>query len=204
MCFSASASFTAAAVLLLCGIAALIKAKKNQQYFAAIPLLFAVQQFIEGTIWQSITAGTSAQLATYAYLTFVYVVWPNWVPFSINAMSSTASEKRALFLPMIAGIAISILAISYLVVTTPVAAATCNNITYVADVPKWLWLPGSALYLFATIAPFFICKIKHLWLMGVGLAISYAATAIFYHAAILSVWCFFAAVLSVFVFIILR
>ncbi len=204
MCFSATASFTASAVLLMCGIAALTRAKKNQRLFAMIPFLFSAQQFIEGNIWQALTAGTTAQLATYAYLTFVYIVWPNWIPLSIGAMCTKVSEKKMMALPMMAGILTSILAIGYLFVATPQAMITCSNITYAADLPRWLWLPGSALYLFATIAPFFIPKIKHLWVMGVVVALSYVATLIFYHTAIVSVWCFFAALLSVFIFIILR
>jgi hypothetical protein len=204
MCFSATASFTASFLLLVCGIAALYRAKKNQRLFAMIPLLFSVQQFIEGTIWQSLTSGTAVQLATYAYLSFVFIIWPNWVPLSISLMSKRISEKKLMALPMIAGILTSILAISYSFVSSPQAMIVDHHIKYTAHLPGWLWIPGTCLYLFATIAPFFIPKISNLWMMGVVLALSYIATLLFYHMAILSVWCFFAAILSVFVFIIIR
>ncbi len=204
MCFSATASFTASAVLLLCGIAALTRAKEKQRLFAMIPILFSIQQFIEGTIWQSLMAGQPAQMAIYAYLTFVYIVWPNWPALAITQMAPTAKEKLNLRLPLFAGIITSCIAIAAFFVTTPQAAITCSHIAYRADLPSWLWLPGSALYLFATLAPFFISSIAHMWIMGVVLGISYVATLLFYKVALTSVWCFFAALLSVFVFIILK
>ncbi len=204
MCFSATASFTASFLLLVCGIAALYRAKKNQRFFAMIPLLFSMQQFIEGTIWQSLTSGTSAQLATYAYLSFLFIIWPNWIPLSISFMSTKISEKKSLALPMIAGILMSILALSYSFVSSPQAMIVDHHIKYTAHLPGWLWIPGSCLYLFATITPFFIPNIPNLWILGVVLALSYIVTLLFYYMAILSVWCFFAAALSVFVFIIIR
>ncbi|HLE76456.1 MAG TPA: DUF6629 family protein [Candidatus Babeliales bacterium] len=204
MCFSSTASFTASGVLLICGIGALIRAKKNQRLLAMMPILFSIQQFIEGTIWQSLMAGQSAQLAIYAYLTFVYIVWPNWPALAISKMTSKVSEKKLLTLPLLAGILISILTIVCLTIAVPQASITCSHIVYTAPLPHWLWFPGSALYLFATIAPFFIASIPHLWLMGVLLAISYAVTFLFYNIALLSVWCFFAALLSAFIFIIIK
>ncbi len=204
MCFSATASFTASFVLLLCGITALYRAKKNQRLFAMIPLLFSIQQFIEGTIWQSLTAGTSVQAATYAYLFFVFIIWPNWIPLSISFMTTRISEKKLLALPIIAGILMSILAISYAFVASPTAMIIDHHIKYTTHLPGWLWIPGMSLYLFATLTPFFIPTIPNLWIMGAVLAFSYVATLLFYYTALLSVWCFFVAVLSVFVFVTIR
>ena len=54
MCFSATASFGASAVLGVIGVAAVAKAKtKPQRLFASIPLVFAVQQLSEGFLWLS-------------------------------------------------------------------------------------------------------------------------------------------------------
>jgi hypothetical protein len=56
MCFSAGASFGASAVLGAIGIVTLTKAKTTDQIpFASIPLLFAVQQAVEGTLWIGLT-----------------------------------------------------------------------------------------------------------------------------------------------------
>ncbi len=203
MCFSATASFTASFTLLLCGIASLYRAKKNQHLFAMIPIFFSIQQFIEGTIWQSLTSGASAQLATYAYLSLVFIIWPNWIPLSIAVMSKRISEKKALVLPMVAGICTSILAIASFFASSPTARIIGNHIQYTAHLPVWTFISGTFLYLIAAITPFFIPHIPNLWLMGVIAAISYTVSFIFYRAVLLSVWCFFTALLSVLVFIII-
>jgi len=55
MCFSATASFGASAVLGVIGIVAVAKAKTNpQRVFATIPLIFSVQQLSEGFLWLSL------------------------------------------------------------------------------------------------------------------------------------------------------
>lgn len=49
MCFSAGASFAAGTILSIVGVVAINKTDyKKQFFFAATPLLFAVQQFAEG------------------------------------------------------------------------------------------------------------------------------------------------------------
>ncbi len=202
MCFSASASFTASAALFLCGIAALVRAKKNQYWFASIPLLFSMQQYIEGTVWQAIPHGTQTSLAIYAYLTFVFIIWPNWVPWSVYHLIVKKSEKNRLIFPMISGILISIVAGIYLMMHAPYAMIEQCHIVYRSHVPSLLWAPGSFFYLIATIVPFFISSNKHLRAMGIVLACSYAASLLFYFGALLSVWCFFSALLSIFVLII--
>ncbi len=52
MCFSATASFSAGAFLLGLGTLTLKSARRPRELpFAAIPLLFAIQQLSEGVIW---------------------------------------------------------------------------------------------------------------------------------------------------------
>ena len=51
MCFSAPASFTAAAVLLGLGTVTMRRARSRRELpYAAIPLLFGVQQLLEGML----------------------------------------------------------------------------------------------------------------------------------------------------------
>jgi hypothetical protein len=55
MCFSATASFTAAAVMGGVGLATFkISKNKDQRYLASVPFLFAWQQLSEAWVWISI------------------------------------------------------------------------------------------------------------------------------------------------------
>ena len=202
MCFSASASFTASAVLLLCGIVALKKAKKNQRFFAATPLLFSAQQFTEGIVWQTLQTNASAVLAAYGFLFFVFMVWPLWPSFSLKTMASK-KEQKLLLIPLFSGAIIALWALGAAVIHQPTAMIMSRHIQYSVDnMPHWLWLTGTVLYLIATIAPCFIVKLPHLWIIGTLLSLSYLATFVFYFTTITSVWCFFGAILSTLILLI--
>ena len=59
MCFSTTASFASFSVLTAVGVAGIKYVKKpSQKFFAAIPFLFAIQQFIEGFVWIGILNNT--------------------------------------------------------------------------------------------------------------------------------------------------
>jgi len=53
------------------------------------------------------------------------------------------------------------------------------------------------LYIIATIAPAFFSGIKRMRYLGIAILISYIMTKIFYTDYIVSVWCFFASVISI-------
>lgn len=73
MCFSAEASYAAAAVLLPSSALAINRARKNRRYlaFAALPLFFGLQQLFEGLVW---TAGnlSNANLVQRYSLTYMF------------------------------------------------------------------------------------------------------------------------------------
>ena len=86
MCFSAGASYSAAAMLGLGGIFILSQIKdKKQALFAAIPCIFAIQQLFEGFLWTSIGYNLSPVLQAigmYGFLFFAIPFWPTWIPLS--------------------------------------------------------------------------------------------------------------------------
>lgn len=97
MCFSASASFTAGTLLLGLGTLTWKAARHpRERPFAAIPLLFAAQQFIEGVIWMTFgaDAGGLNALMTYAYSVFSDLLWP---------VSHTFERSAGYYLPIAAG-----------------------------------------------------------------------------------------------------
>ena len=54
MCFSATASFSAGTVLTMLGVATLRATRRKAEIpFAASPLLFGLQQIVEGLLWLS-------------------------------------------------------------------------------------------------------------------------------------------------------
>jgi hypothetical protein len=204
MCFSAAASFGASALLACAGIVTLRTATTPAQTpFAAIPLLFAVQQFTEGVLWVALPDAGSAQLArlaTYVFLFFAQVVWPTWLPLSILLISPRSEHARTLQGLLALGAVLSAYLAGCLLWNGATADVLGHHIHYRVDYPPALLLASSAIYGLVTIVPPLICGGGMSRLLGSAIAFSYVVTVAFYEVTVISVWCYFAAVLSALVY----
>lgn len=206
MCFSAGASFGAAIVLSTIGIVSIKRTQTPKHIvFAAIPLIFAVQQLSEGILWKTLPNFESIatqKAMTYIFLTFAQVVWPLYVPFSIWLLEK--DNKRKTILALLVGIgAIIATYLSYCLLNFHVEANIVGyHISYFQDYPLSLKSYGAVLYILATIAPLFVSSVKNMWVLGLTILVSYIVTALFYEHYVLSVWCFFSSLISIMVYVI--
>src|SRR3989344_1274579 len=201
MCFSATASFAAGAVLSATGAVTIKKARtKNEGPFAAIPLLFGIQQAVEGVVWLSFGYGTPffGQVATYAFVFFAYVLWPTFVPFSIRSIEKDPHRKQILSVFLGLGVGVS-LYLLYFILSHPMTAHVVNK-SIVYPLPAQYGAFTMGLYLLATSVSFFFSSNKILNIFGTLVLLSFAAAYYFYTAAFASTWCFFAAILSAIVY----
>jgi hypothetical protein len=125
MCFSATASFTAGAVLGTIGTVSLSKAKTAAQIpFAAIPMIFAIQQVCEGFVWLSFTREAFMpwhNTLVYGFLFFAQILWPIFLPFSILLLEPDPLRKKWLRLITAFGIMASVV-MAYRLIAYPVIA----------------------------------------------------------------------------------
>ena len=106
MCFSASASFIAGAALSAVGVATIrLTARKAELPFATIPLLFGIQQIIEGMIWLSFQGQSPLPVRTLIliYSLFSHVVWPMFVPFAVGLLETVPWRRKVLAACQVAG-----------------------------------------------------------------------------------------------------
>lgn len=203
MCFSAQASFAASLILLIVGGKALEKARSKSEYlFASIPLLFAIQQFAEGFVWLSATSaqmGLCQTSATYAFLFFALIVWPTWIPLSLYLMEKEKLRKKILLIASSLGMIFSTGMLYILMYYGAFAAAVSRHILYTINVDVSVESWSLALYCIPVILPFFVSSKKYIWLFGLTILISLAITTILWYQYLTSIWCFFAALLSLFV-----
>ncbi len=201
MCFSAGASFTAAAVLGTIGVFSLRKAStRSQLMFAGIPVLFGIQQVNEGLLWLSLSyAGYESWQtpSTYLFLFFAQFLWPLWIPVSFLLMEHNKTRKKILWSTVVAGmIGSSILA--YRLLFNHVSAEVKeHHIYYDIESTQTQVIISSVMYVIAIIFPPFISSVKGTKSIAFLLLISLLTTKIMYEAYLISVWCFFAASLSV-------
>jgi len=209
MCFSASASFGISAVLLVGGIATVKKVNTPTQLpFAVIPIIFSIQQFIEGILWLSLTNTNNTdwhQPATLIFLIFAQVVWPFWVPFSIYLMEPDPKRKKILAAILSIGTLISFY-LAYCIMFYDVNSSISTfHIRYNVNnpTPKYLLNLSAVLYFIPTVFPTFISSVKKMNIIGITLVTSFAISKLFFAENVVSVWCFFAAAISVVVFYII-
>ena len=197
MCFSASASFAAAAALAVVGTVTLAKSGGGRSSpYAAIPLLFGVQQLVEGVIWLGFN-GTLGQLnppTTFVYSLFSHVLWPIYVPFAVLLIEPRAWRRRLLAALFAAGSVIG----GYLLVNMvrfPIEARLSGgHIEYAS--PHFYIIPVMAGYLAATCISGLCSSHRAVRLFGLAALASFMFAYAVYTRWFISVWCFFAAVLS--------
>lgn len=207
MCFSATASFTVSSALIASGVVALKMApNRNAVPFAAIPLIFGIQQFIEGVLWLSFvnTNYMSWQnSATHAFIFIAQVVWPLWVPFSLWLIESNTKRKQLIQSILYLGILVS-LYLAYSLFEYEVNSSTREyHIHYELLYPINVKYTG-IFYFIPTVIPAIISSVKRMWVMGTVNLLSFIITKFYFEEYVVSVWCFFAAALSVLVLFVMQ
>ena len=201
MCFSATASFSAGAILLGLGAMTLKSARRPRELpFAAIPLLFAIQQLSEGVIWLTFRyeAPQLNTVMTDVYSFFSHVLWPIYVPLAVLLMEPSGWRRRALLVFVAAGVVVGGYLLYVMVAYPVVSRLTGQHIEYVS--PHFFAAATMTLYLMSITFSLFLSTHRMVKLFGVLALLSFAAAYFFYATWFISVWCFFAALMSVTIF----
>lgn len=201
MCFSATVSFTAGTILLGIGVATLKLAKHPREWaLAGIPLLFAIQQLMEGVIWLSFRyeAPLLNTVMTQVYSFFSHVLWPIYVPTAVLLIEPLRWRRRVLFWYVVAGVAVGAFLLYYMLVSPIVSQPIGRHIEYVS--PHFFVAVTMSLYLLSTtLSPIFSSH-RIVNVFGVVALLSAVAAYYFYASWFISVWCFFAALLSMVIY----
>jgi len=208
MCFSATASFIAGGTLTGMGV---ISLKKNNAprtiAFAAIPLLFGIQQVCEGMVWLSLMHNpyhSWQPAAVHSFLFFSHGLWPVWVPFSLWLMEPDPRRKQLfLYAFVLPALGMCLYELWHMFAYPAVAIIEQHHIVYQLGLPEPFKSISEPVYGVFAILPCFLSGIKKIWWFGMALLVSEVVSAAWYHSAMVSVWCFFAAVLSLVILFVL-
>jgi hypothetical protein len=218
MCFSAEASFAASAALVPAGVyCARTACVKNRTYLllAAVPFAFSAQQFCEGLVWLGLGRddGSLIRTASVVYLFFAIAFWPLWIPLSLLC-AETRKERRLLLA------AFTVLGLAWTWLYWPIlwdpsrwlATETVHHSIHYDYpqlpgfdlAPRMAWRVGYVLVISIPLVVAFSGEQRRagsaLWsiLSGLALAASFLVSAYAFWYAFTSVWCFFAAILALF------
>ena len=199
MCFSATANFVTAGVTGAIGIISLTRTNKPRELLlAATPILFALQQGIEGLLWLNLPlapAGSASTGLTLLFLLFAEVLWPVYAPMAVFLIEPDKMHRRLMLVCLAVGTSVSAYLLWRILIGPHGAAILDGHIVYASEHRKFDAV-GLA-YLAATGFPLLLSSQRTVVVLGaivlVGTAVAYA----FYWEAFVSVWCFFAAAASV-------
>jgi hypothetical protein len=202
MCFSATASFTAGIGLLVIGAVTVSRVRRRAELpFALIPGLFGVQQLIEGGLWLTFpdNAPVANTVLTYFYSFFSHVLWPIYVPIAVLLLEPVEWRRKLLMAIAVAGAAVGLYLLYFLVTEPIVSEVVGRHISYQS--PHFYIAAVMALYVSATCVSSFVSSCKTIRWFGAATFVALLAAYAFYAFWFISVWCFFAAVLSLIVLV---
>lgn len=201
MCFSAEASFGMSAILCAGGVVSLRKVSLAGQIpFASIPLVFSIQQFFEGFVWISLTHASWSFLQmpfTILFLIWAQVIWPAWVPFSFYLLEKDPFRKKVLALMLLLGLMVAFF-LAYCLYSLHFHSSINNHhIKYDLDFAQILGSYNSIFYFIPTVIPPFISGNRKMMVIGLFNLGSFMISKFFFRDHLVSVWCFFAAGISI-------
>ena len=200
MCFSAEADFASAAVIGTIGILTLTKVEHPREVpLAALPLALALHQFVEAFVWRNLDAGqqSSTGAAVYLYLAFAWVLLPALVPLAIMLVEPPGHRRRCLGgLVALGAVAGAYLARS-LFDGSVSAHAVHHTVQYggAGD----LAVAATVLYVIATCGAPLVSGFRAIVWFGIANLVAVAVIVVVQSEGLTSVWCLWAAVVSVLV-----
>jgi hypothetical protein len=139
-------------------------------------------------------------------------VWPLWVPLTIRLLEKDARSKKIMNVlvgigALVAVCVVLVLSLYPVQAVTPICLSCPLSSTQSLNqhihyrftfppIPKGLIGAFTVLYILATIITPFISGIKKMKWLGFVFLASYLFAVILYNGFVISVWCFFAALLS--------
>jgi hypothetical protein len=202
MCFSAPVSFAASAVLAGTGLASSKIAKGKDRLLLPIAFLFSIQQFIEGVQWLFIRYSSPSLIFGYLYLAFAYLLWPVFTPWLVYRYEENPKIKKVLLALLAIGSLVSLYLLVIMFINPLEVVGGHKAVEYLIDVP--FTKVGIFFYVLVVTGSLMISSSKFLKIFGLAGLLSFFLAAYLYGSAFGSVWCFFAAALSVLIYFYLR
>ena len=175
-----TASFAAGTLLLGAGILTVRSARGARELpLAAIPLLFSIQQLVEGVVWMTFRyeAPLLNAAMTHAYSFFSHVLWPVYVPVAVLLIEPPGWRRATLWGLSVAGAAVAAYLMYTLMVFPVVSRAIGQHIEYVS--PHFFAAAVMSVYLLSTAISPMVSTHRWVKIFGVLAAASFAAAYYF-------------------------
>jgi len=199
MCFSATVNFAGSAVLGAAGVTTLAKVKHRRELlFAAMPLLFAVHQFIEGFVWLGLDGILSPAVAHNmgaAFMLYAQGLLPLLAPLSVLLFEPNARSRQRMAPFVVLGGAVALYILWALTAFPTLVYVQKNSIVYMNQATNNTIV--ALLYVVVTCGSLFFSQIRMMVVFGAGNLAILLIVMMIKRYAFTSVWCAYAAAVSV-------
>ena len=199
MCFSAEANFVGSGALGAIGVVTLTRVRHRRELlFAALPLLFAIHQFIEGFVWlglDGVLSSTVAHNMGAAFMLYAQGLLPFLLPLSVLLFEPNGYSRRRMIPFLVLGGATTLYILWALTAYPLQLYIRGNSIVYINQATNNMAV--AVLYVIATCGSLFFSKVRAMVMFGVANLIILLAVMELKRYAFTSLWCAYAAVASV-------
>ena len=202
MCFSPEASFAAGAGLSVMGVLTIRRAPKGPMLLIAlIPSFFAVQQLSEGVVWLHLDDGfentSISWTARSIYLFFAYVFWLTYLPYAMWRNEKILWRRRTCMVFVLIALTGAVQNLYSIFTADWVPQVVCNSVDYLQPSVKNMLIYGVIIF-----TPLLLSSVPKMRIYGLLTLLLYIVSYAFYLETFTSVWCFFAAIASVFIYLV--
>ncbi len=200
MCINADINFAAAAVIGAVGVATLRHVNHPRAVlFACVPLFFALHQFTEAFVWLGLNGEIGPEAFSHAVFLFTLYalgVLPFLMPLAVLLLEPVGTARHKIVLALtLAGFALFVW-VSYGVLAVPTGARVeGHSIAYDNPIAHQTWV--AAAYVVVTCGALIASTHRVVRWFGVFNLIGVVAVLVAKGYAFTSVWCLYAAIISV-------
>jgi hypothetical protein len=137
-------------------------------------------------------------MVTYGFVFFSHIFWPFFAPLSIWLIEKHPLRKKILGGITLVGSFMGLYLLSSTIVGPVSSSIVGESIAY--GIPISYPLTTFLLYLFATCAGAMVASSVKIRVFGTAVLVGFLVAHMFYPETLFSVWCFFAAALSVIIY----
>lgn len=199
MCFSATANFVGSGALGALGAVTLTRVKHRREVlFAALPILFAIHQLIEGFVWLGLQGTLSMTVAHdmgAAFMLYAQGLLPFLMPLSVFLFEPNAKSRKRMLPFLVIGGGTTLYILWALTAFPLELYIRGNSLVYINQATNNTAV--AVAYVIATCGSLFFSNIRMMVLFGgANLAILLVVMEVKRYA-FTSLWCAYAAVASI-------
>jgi hypothetical protein len=199
MCFSATVNFAGSAALGTAGVVTLTRVKHRRELlFAAMPMLFAIHQFIEGFVWLGLDGILSPAVAHNmgaAFMLYAQGLLPLLAPLGVFLFEPNAKSRRRMLPFVVLGGAVTLYILWALAAFPLQLYLQRNSIVYINQATNNTLV--ALLYIVVTCGSLFFSEIRMMVFFGAANLVILLIVMMIKRYAFTSAWCAYAAAASI-------